>query len=128
MGAPWNISFQRMGNAFRARFFRDADGGLTSGAIDDSEQLQALFNKWNAEVKAAVDPSRLLIFEVSQGWEPLCAFLGVPVPDVPFPRVNDTTEMKERIRAAHRHYIAYDLAIAAGVLAVGAMAMRRMHA
>ena len=32
--------------------------------------------------------------QVKQGWGPLCEFLDVPIPDCPFPRVNDTEEMK----------------------------------
>jgi Sulfotransferase domain len=32
-----------------------------------------------------VPADRLLVYEVTHGWEPLCAFLGVPVPDEPFP-------------------------------------------
>jgi hypothetical protein len=40
---------------------------------------------------------RFLSYEVSQGWEPLCAFLDVPVPDEPFPKVNTTAEFQERI-------------------------------
>ena len=37
------------------------------------------------EVRAAIAPDRLLVFDVAEGWEPLCGFLGVPVPDTPFP-------------------------------------------
>lgn len=54
--------------------------------------------KWyeahNARVRARVPPTQLLDFEVSQGWEPLCKFLGVSVPDVPFPRINDKQGMR----------------------------------
>lgn len=39
-------------------------------------------------VKATIPAERLLIYRVQDGWEPLCAVLGVPVPDVPFPRSN----------------------------------------
>lgn len=43
-------------------------------------------------------PGQLLVFNVKQGWEPLCAFLGVPVPKgKPFPRVNDTASFNARI-------------------------------
>lgn len=42
--------------------------------------------------------AQLLDFRVQEGWEPLCAFLGVPVPDVPFPRVNDTDTLKKAFR------------------------------
>ena len=40
----------------------------------------------------AIPPERLLVFDVTEGWEPLCAFLGVPVPDGAFPRTNSTEE------------------------------------
>ena len=42
---------------------------------------------------------RLLVFEASQGWEPLCAFLGVPVPDTPYPRENSTADFQARVAA-----------------------------
>ena len=37
---------------------------------------------------------QLLVYEVGQGWEPLCEFLGVPVPDEPFPHLNDTASFR----------------------------------
>ena len=43
----------------------------------------------NAVVRAAFGPERLLVFELVGGWEPLCAFLGCAVPDVPFPAGNE---------------------------------------
>jgi hypothetical protein len=50
----------------------------------------AAFNAHNARVKAVVPASRLLVYEAAQGWAPLCAFLGVPIPDAPYPRENTT--------------------------------------
>jgi hypothetical protein len=50
-----------------------------------------------AEVKRVVPAERLLVFEVKQGWAPLCKFLDVPEPNEPFPRVNDTAEFKRRV-------------------------------
>ena len=47
-----------------------------------------------ADVIASVDPEELLVYEVADGWEPLCAFLGVPVPTEPFPRINSTAEFR----------------------------------
>ena len=41
------------------------------------------------EVKANVPPEKLLVFNVKEGWEPLCSFLDLPVPSVPFPNLND---------------------------------------
>ncbi|KAL8276196.1 hypothetical protein RQP46_011408 [Phenoliferia psychrophenolica] len=53
-----------------------------------------MMEKRTAEIKAAIPAERLLIFRVEEGWEPLCTFLGVPIPDVPFPRKNDKAEME----------------------------------
>lgn len=54
----------------------------------------AAFERHNAEVQARIAPERLLVFEAAQGWEPLCGFLGVPMPDEPFPHVNDRMEFQ----------------------------------
>ncbi|MGH3925206.1 MAG: sulfotransferase family protein, partial [Pseudonocardiaceae bacterium] len=55
------------------------------------EQAVEAFKRHNQEVKRYVPAERLLVYEVTQGWEPLCAFLGVGVPaGVPFPHLNDT--------------------------------------
>ena len=40
---------------------------------------------------------RLLVWDVTQGWEPLCEFLELPVPGDPFPNVNDSKEFVERV-------------------------------
>jgi hypothetical protein len=69
------------------------------GNFEDRQQSIATFVKYNEDVKQYVPPERLLIFEVKQGWEPLCQFLGVPIPqDKPFPHLNDTAEFRQRIR------------------------------
>lgn len=51
-----------------------------------------------ARIRAAAPKERLLEHKLGDGWEPLCEFLGVPVPDVPFPRVNERQEGEERVR------------------------------
>jgi len=68
------------------------------GRLDDPDHIKASFDRHNATVKAALPPDRLLVFEVAQGWEPLCAFLGVPVPAAPFPRLNSTKEFWELVQ------------------------------
>jgi hypothetical protein len=45
---------------------------------------------YNQEVKQTVPADRLLVWSPSDGWEPLCEFVGLPVPEQPFPQVNDT--------------------------------------
>jgi hypothetical protein len=54
--------------------------------------------EWDAAVKKAIPADRLLIYRIEEGWEPLCKFLGKPVPNKPFPRVNDTAEFQKRSR------------------------------
>lgn len=68
------------------------------GRFEDEDYARAVFERHNAEVRRRVPPEKLLVYEVQQGWGPLCAFLGVEVPDKPFPRLNDTAEMRRRVR------------------------------
>lgn len=72
-------------------------GGLFEGKIHDRETLLRVYNAHVEAVKAAFGPDRLLVFEAKQGWAPLCAFLGAPVPEAPFPRVNSREELKNLI-------------------------------
>lgn len=64
------------------------------GRMTDREEAIAVFDKHVAEVQSVIPAQRLLTFDVSQGWEPLCAFLGKPVPDNPFPVTNSSREFK----------------------------------
>jgi hypothetical protein len=52
----------------------------------------AAYRRRTEEVRAAIAPERLLVYDVAEGWEPLCAFLGVPVPEADFPRTNAPAE------------------------------------
>ncbi len=67
------------------------------GATDKPSILSA-YRRRIEEVRAAIAPERLLVFDVAEGWAPLCGFLGVPVPPTAFPRVNSTEEFWARIR------------------------------
>jgi hypothetical protein len=58
------------------------------GNIKDREHVLSVFRRHNEEVRRSVDPDRLLTYDVSDGWRPLCRFLGVPVPASPFPHSN----------------------------------------
>ncbi|KYG41694.1 hypothetical protein M433DRAFT_75346 [Acidomyces richmondensis BFW] len=61
-----------------------------------------IYNEHNDRVKRLAPPGQFLEFNVKQGWKPLCDFLGKPVPDTPFPNVNDTSEFQERMVMARR--------------------------
>jgi hypothetical protein len=65
--------------------------------MDEHEAVE-VFNRHIAEVKATVPAERLLVFQVSEGWGPLCDFLGVPVPDEEFPHVNESGGFHERAK------------------------------
>lgn len=58
------------------------------GNINDREHAISIFRQHNADVQQAISPERLLVYNVSDGWEPLCQFLDVSVPDSPFPHAN----------------------------------------
>jgi hypothetical protein len=64
----------------------------------DREGALAAYRRRIAEVSAAIAPERLLVFDVAEGWTPLCRFLDVPVPEVPFPRVNSTEQFWKLVR------------------------------
>ncbi|MGP3972309.1 sulfotransferase family protein [Streptomyces sp. 6N223] len=72
--------------------------GLFGGRFADKDHAMRVFTENNDAVKREIDADRLLVFEVGQGWEPLCAFLGVPVPDEPFPRSNDREQFASLVR------------------------------
>ena len=55
-------------------------------------ELASAFDAHNAAVRAAIPAAQLLEFSAGDGWEPLCAFLGQPVPEAPFPRTNNCAE------------------------------------
>ena len=69
------------------------------GAISQGKDTAvAFYNKWVDEVKATVPKEKLLIHNVKDGWEPLCKHLGVPMPDKPYPRTNDTATIRARMK------------------------------
>jgi len=71
--------------------------GLLVGKDTTPEYMRDACDRYNAEVQAYVPADRLLVWAPADGWEPLCAFLGVPVPDQDFPRVNDSSMFDDRI-------------------------------
>lgn len=70
--------------------------GIFNGSVLDRNHAIDIFNRHNATVQENVPQDRLLVYDVAQGWEPLCAFLGVPVPATEFPCLNDTKSFQER--------------------------------
>jgi hypothetical protein len=71
--------------------------GTFGGHFPDKAAAIEIFQQHIAQVQQQVPPERLLVYQVQEGWAPLCAFLEVPIPDQPFPRVNDTESFKQRL-------------------------------
>lgn len=97
----WQFKVLRLATPFGRKF-----GNMSSKLIWGRSHKGTMINKKDAithyqkhieEVKAIVPPERLLIFSVDQGWEPLCNFLGVDVPDTDFPNLNDRNEIRKTI-------------------------------
>jgi hypothetical protein len=59
----------------------------------DRAAMVAAFKRHTQAVIDGIPKERLLVYRVDQGWGPLCGFLGIPVPDKPFPRANVRAEI-----------------------------------
>ncbi|WP_300392316.1 sulfotransferase family protein [Henriciella sp.] len=70
------------------------------GDARDKDALIKAFEAHEASVKAAFPDDRLLVHSAKDGWEPLCAHLGVPVPDGPYPRTNNRDEFFQHMKDA----------------------------
>jgi len=66
--------------------------------FEDRRYAIGVFERHNEEVIERVPAERLLVYEVEEGWEPLCQFLDVSVPDKPFPHINDTGTFQRIVR------------------------------
>ena len=77
-------------------FFRSFVKPPLLGHLHDRAFLIEHFRRHTEEVKAAIPPERLLIYEVSQGWQPLCDFLSVAIPDAAAPAENTRAEFIAR--------------------------------
>ena len=69
------------------------------GMAADERRAIAALEAHNAAVIATVEPHRLLVYDVADGWKPLCAFLGMPVPPAGFPHLNPRAEFSAELRS-----------------------------
>ncbi|MEU1737521.1 sulfotransferase family protein [Streptosporangium sp. NPDC020145] len=63
--------------------------GTFSGRFEDREHAIEVYQRHVTAVRQEVPPDRLLVFDVRQGWQPLCTFLAADTPAEPFPHLND---------------------------------------
>lgn len=87
----------RMNDSVKGTPFQALLDGVAISQFGDHLTDRAWMTDWyqrrNQAVIDGLPPERLLHFHPREGWQPLCAFLGVPVPDAPFPRVNSRDEL-----------------------------------
>jgi len=81
------------------RMVRSVIGRLFDQRMHDHDHVIGVYERHNAEVVKRIPAHRLLVYEVAEGWKPLCDFLGVPVPDAPMPAVNSTEDFQRRFAA-----------------------------
>ena len=76
--------------------------GVIFDAFGDRRRDRAFMTDWfkrrNQQGIDALPRERLLVYSPKVGWEPHCSFLGVPLPDEPFPRINRRDELSEQSR------------------------------
>jgi hypothetical protein len=81
-------------------WFDKLRGLLADNGIDPSDEVSSKvgYERHLAAVRAEVPAERLLEWAPGDGWAPICAALGLPVPDEPFPHVNTTDEFRARFQ------------------------------
>ncbi|CAA9465485.1 MAG: FIG00793200: hypothetical protein [uncultured Rubrobacteraceae bacterium] len=99
--------------------------GTFDGRFEDKNHAIEVFERHNAEVKRRVPENRLLVYDVKSGWGPLCEFLGVEEPEEPFPRTNDTAQMRRRLRGVKAISIAVPTTLTLLVAAALVLFLRR---
>ena len=99
--------------------------GTFDGRFKDKAYAIEVFERHNEEVERRVPPERLLVYDVKEGWEPLCEFLGVPEPEEPFPYLNDAAQMRRGIKALRTLVAVMPGALALSVVAALVLLRRR---
>jgi Sulfotransferase domain len=101
---------KRVGRMINALIWERTFGGK----FEDKDHAIAVFNQHIESVKDRVPPGRLLVYNVKEGWEPLCAFLGVEVPrDRPFPHLNERASFAGNRRRSRERLV--------GAMLIGSM-------
>lgn len=63
----------------------------------DRDAVIAAYERHNEDVRRQVPAARLIDWRVGEGWEPICAGLGLPVPESPFPHENRTQDFRSSL-------------------------------
>ncbi|KAE8387034.1 P-loop containing nucleoside triphosphate hydrolase protein [Aspergillus alliaceus] len=77
--------------------FQSARSGNARAGIECNGKW--VYREHSNMIRGLVPKERLLEWSAEDGWEPVCEFLDKPVPDEPFPRVNDLSAFKGNVEA-----------------------------
>lgn len=89
-----------------ARFIKNSPFGemvqktvwnVMENRMQDRDYMIEFFENRSSEITNTIAADRLLVYRVSEGWQPLCEFLDVPIPDIDFPRINSRDETKQML-------------------------------
>ncbi|MFI6497995.1 sulfotransferase family protein [Nonomuraea typhae] len=81
------------------RIWFETFGTTLEDPMPGERHAAEVFRRHTAEVAATLPAERVLVYGTGQGWEPLCDFLGVPVPAEPYPHLNDRQSVRTRLRS-----------------------------
>ncbi|GAC1406494.1 MAG: sulfotransferase family protein [Ktedonobacteraceae bacterium] len=100
--------------------------GTFAGKFEDAHYAKMVFTQHIEEVKQRVPPEKLLVYDVKEGWEPLCTFLGVEVPhNKPFPHLNERANFIGT-RMRRRQELGTRLALGVSIVAVLLFVLSRL--
>ena len=78
---------------------RNIWGVQFQGRFEDKAFAEKVFYDHIETVKNTVPADKLLVMEISEGWEPLCKFLGHPIPDEELPHLNKKENFKTMLKS-----------------------------
>ena len=104
----------------RGWLFLDAASVAAFGSLDSKSTVlfKKKYREHNARVKSVIPQEKLLIYDIKQGWQPLCEFLGCHVPKHEFPRENVGGSHGSRVIGSQLQEIKINLFLLAVVFAL----------
>ena len=129
----WNVLNNQILNSFTFRFLAKipytsfklqkdihnkmilGPDGAFEGVATDEEKMKK-FNTWNQSVIDYVPKDRLLVYQVKEGWQPLCNFLNKPIPDISFPYKNKTKNMGHISRFINTMFVIFIILVIAVII------------
>jgi len=94
-----------------------------SGQFEDQAFALQFFNDRLAEVRQVVPPQQLLVHAATEGWAPLCKFLNVEIPDIPYPRTNEAARIQKALNVLKAlNYLPHTVAAAITLTVIALLA------